>query len=82
METKDGQLSRRLNCPKKPPIAGPMMKPSPKAMPTIAIPEVRFSFGVTSATTAVATDKLPPITPPTIRAIMSIQKLPDKPQIK
>ena len=57
-----------------PPIPGPTMKPRPKAIPTIASPLERFSRVVLSATAAVATERLPPIAPPSMRASTSIQK--------
>ena len=57
-----------------PPIAGPTIKPSPKATPTTAMPAARFSFDVISATAAVATERLPPMIPPSTRASTSSQK--------
>ena len=56
------------------------MKPSPKAMPTIAIPEVRFFFGVTSCRQWQLTNYRPLLRQ--LYEYYGIQKLPDKPQIK
>ena len=59
-----------------PPMAGPKMKPNPKAIPTTAMPFARLSRGVTSAMAAVATDKLPLAIPPITLDRSSIQNWP------
>jgi hypothetical protein len=42
--------SRGSERPSRPPIAGPRMKPAPKATPTLPNTAARFSGGVMSAT--------------------------------
>ncbi len=59
-------------CTAKPPIAGPKMKPSPNAIPTIAIPRARSVGAVESAMTACAVPMFPPVAPGRRRATKSI----------
>ena len=70
----EGAITVRSILARSPPMAGPTMNPSPKAIPIMASPLERFSRVVLSAIAAVATDRLPPIAPPTIRAKTSSQK--------
>ena len=72
--SKPGAITVKSILAKSPPMAGPTIKPKPKAIPTIASPLDRFSRVVESATAAVATDRLPPIAPPKTRASNSTQK--------
>ena len=55
-------------CVSTPPIAGPKIKPSPNAAPTIPMPRARFSAVVISAMYACAVGIFAPAIPPTIRA--------------
>ncbi len=54
-------------CTAKPPIAGPKMNPSAKAMPIIPIPRALSAGAVESAMTACAVPMLPPVAPSRIR---------------
>ena len=65
-----------------PPIAGPIMNPKPKAMPTRAMPLERFSRLVMSATAAVATARLPLAIPAMIRDRNNNQRFPANIHIK
>jgi predicted metal-binding membrane protein len=55
-------------------MAGPRMKPRPKAAPMSPIPRARSSGPVTSAMTAWAVETLAPMTPPTILARSSPER--------
>ena len=70
--------SERSTLESKPPMAGPRMKPSPKAAPIIPIPLARSFSPVISATAAVATEMLPPMMPATTREMPNNTKLPAK----
>ena len=61
-------------------MAGPTMKPSPKAMPIRAKPLERFSLEVVSAIAAVATDRFPPIAPLMMRESTKTQNAAPKNQ--
>lgn len=62
---------------KMPPIIGPMMKPSEKAMPTNAIDRPRCLISDTSVMTAMLKEMLPLLSPPTNRASTNIKKFDD-----
>ena len=58
--------------PRKPPISGPKMNPSPNAAPIIPNAPARFSGGVTSAMYDDATVMLAPLKPLIARVTNSI----------
>ena len=64
--------------PSQPPGPPPPSAPKAKAIPILAIPLDRFFVSVTSATTAVAVEILPPIIPPIKRAKIKRVKDPEK----
>lgn len=71
-----GRRVRRLIWVRRPPMAGPNMKPRPKAMPARAMPLVLFSFEVTSAIAAVMTERFAAMMPARILERMKKLKEP------
>jgi len=63
--------SRSAMPPRKPPTPGPMMKPSPNALPRMPNAAARFSFGTMSAMYALAVLKLAAVMPSSTRAANS-----------
>ena len=70
--TKKGRFGRALST-EKPPTAGPKMKPSPMAAPSMPMPAARRLSSVTSAMYACAAVMLAPQTPANARATTSHQ---------